>query len=828
MSCKCISDWSNRSTGVVARSLWLATLGLLFVSRHASGQACASSGAFAAVDGLAGPLCAQATAPKGRQVVILTLLENYTYWKAGVGCNSRVVGDCAPSSMQLTIAAIGYTYSLSGSASQPPAGTGWTTQESPPECTDPGCAPCLEKETKAITACNMDQTCVQAAQADYQVCTSGLAHDILVLANRQSAKVIPLPPGLTSNGPVVLEVRVTSSGQANLGNLRITAGLYSDVHFTLTQTPAAMRPRDARDSAAHCTTPDVRGQVHDGDCHPQYTVGFACNTSSTHALLRQNDESDPVLLAAASGAPASSAYARLRRRRLLGSMFPYVSAPPPMCPNPRVSYQFLLTPQTQWLQGTSTNFGSDAADQPDYVFERGAVAGYPMSLNMNLAAPQDGGLSISTPGFVTTAQTVTVTSRDFGGAAQLRAVATFEGGPTVNADVVDSAGLAVGAPSGACGVAFGRATFASLPVDQDCNGMSDAWEATFGGALSPDADLDQAANNGSTVGDGFTVLEEYRGFHHIDRSGGGEVIRWTPTDPIRKLDLFFWDFDHLFQGDLTYFRSQFPFIDLWEVDERMGLRILDHPLHSAVVSRININSTSSNSVYPLLLVNADLKAVCAGPRARGGILGHAPDDPPASGPDGRAIRLDDSNLSLCASLFHFPVNDWRQILIAHEIGHNLGRRHPTESRGFRAVDYLADFSRLSALPINQYSYEAPQTRDFYAWLQNYNDSSAGGPTILRIADRAQAGLGVLGGVSISLMDGPYFSHFSPPQRGLYRHLTSTPLSSMTVLVVQVSLLNGALANVMNWTPRLDAPFHSIAAYSFSSSDVTSACVKSCR
>ena len=314
----------------------------------------------------------------------------------------------------------------------------------------------------------------------------------------------------------------------------------------------------------------------------------------------------------------------------------------------------MLAPQTQWLQGTSTNFGDDTAADPDYVFER--------AKNPTLSAPQDGGLSISTPGFVTGVQPLTVSSRDFGGAAQLRGIATLENLLTVDVDIVDTTqgGAPVAIPSGACGASYRVHPFASLPVDQDCDGMADGWEAFYGG-ITPSADGDQAANGGSTVGDGLIALDEYRGFHYIERSSGSPVVSWTSTDPVRKLDLFFWDADGLFSGDLAFFRNQFPFIILREVDGRMGIQ-RSRRGSVDVVSRINPNSTSRREVFPLLLVNGILGDCTPVGGRFNAILGHAPDEPPARGPDGRAIQLDDVNLNRCAAFFNFPQSDWRQVL----------------------------------------------------------------------------------------------------------------------------------------------------------------------
>ncbi len=72
--------------------------------------------------------------------------------------------------------------------------------------------------------------------------------------SRQTTKVIPLPPALTSNGPAQITVSSQQvGGQPLLGSLiMMTAGFYGDTHFIMNQTSSTFRPRDARDAAAKC------------------------------------------------------------------------------------------------------------------------------------------------------------------------------------------------------------------------------------------------------------------------------------------------------------------------------------------------------------------------------------------------------------------------------------------------------------------------------------------------------------------------------------------------------------------------------------------------
>jgi hypothetical protein len=117
-------------------------------------------------------------------------------------------------------------------------------------------------------------------------------------------------------------------------------------------------------------------------------------------------------------------------------------------------------------------------------------------------------------------------------------------------------------PIGTCGTDFASHPFASLPVDQDCNGIADSWEDAnspetdaqgnvvhdaSGNTLHLPIDWDQEPGyDGTTVGDGYSVHDEYRGFHYIDDysvnpSNPTGTVLWTWTDPVKIQDVFFWD-----------------------------------------------------------------------------------------------------------------------------------------------------------------------------------------------------------------------------------------------------------------------------------------------
>jgi len=579
----------------------------------------------------------------------------------------------------------------------------------------------------------MDQACIDQARATFAACTANLAHDRVVVSSRQSFKVLPLPAGLTGSGPATLTMSTASTGNVPLlgALLTIAAGLNSDARFTMNQTFSTFRPRDAHDKAANCIAADQNGQTHDGDCHPRYSVQFVCNTSlPSHA---ENRWAPPLLLASAGAWPLRGLPARPRGLRP-GPLALFVSAPPPPCPNPPVLYQFQLAKQTEWLQGTSTNFGSDTAADPDYVFEQGNVAEYNIPLNMNLAAPQNGGLSISTPGFVTTPQNVTVTSRDFGGAARLRATATLQDGQTFDADVVDPNGNAVPVPGGACGGVFAQHQFASLPVDQDCNGIADSWEdanSTQNGAhLPPDWDKEPGVGANSPMGDGYSVHDEYRGFHYVTDNWSDDdspaiqrtKIKWSDTDPVTKKDVFFWD---------SAGPASCAVPGLQPSCSTSALRlILDTqtsqaggPANFITYRRVNstqarsksevgfpldgVRKLNKNTKYPMhigfAVVYADdmLGADCLGMPPRGGEVGNAG----GFSNDGTAIRIDYAQIGICGAVKRFPGNVYLARTLAHESGHKFSLNHPERARPARVpiLDERPLFAQVQNLNFLQYS-----------------------------------------------------------------------------------------------------------------------------
>jgi hypothetical protein len=226
---------------------------------------------------------------------------------------------------------------------------------------------------------------------------------------------------------------------------------------------------------------------------------------------------------------------------------------------PTVDYYFTLKPapnpvtgnSENWLPGKSTNFGTDTANDPDYEFECPCAPGASTdtSPRLNLQVMQVSPMK---------ATHFAVLSRDYGGAARLYGRVVIQG-VTVDIDVIDEMDGSYPSwtpPSCVSLRDFVLHPFASLPYDHDCNGIDDAWEdqhsfqtdesgnpktLSNGRILHLPIDWDQEPGYAATSpkGDGWSVHDEYRGFHYV--ADDGATPHWGSTDPMTKLDVFFWD-----------------------------------------------------------------------------------------------------------------------------------------------------------------------------------------------------------------------------------------------------------------------------------------------
>jgi hypothetical protein len=402
---------------------------------------------------------------------------------------------------------------------------------------------------------------------------------------------------------------------------------------------------------------------------------------------------------------------------------------------PLVTYQLRLSPAKDpatgnprpWLPGQSTNFGKDKADVPDYVFESTKTP----SLTMTSVSALE-------------AQRFTVLSQDYGGMAWLSGKATLQG-KTVDIGVPDAEGY-VGAPSTSppsCVALkdFLQHPFISLPVDQDCNGIADSWEAPYANALlgmdhfpDPSIDTDFGAQGTETLasirGDGLSVHDEYRGFH----VGQSRNPKWISTDPTRQ-DLFYWDAgklgtthcagDHPDIFDCILGQSTKGFMDIHPVDE-----LLSHGNRAATtrknaqgkIEATNTAPINQNSIYKMSLGNS--------PQPRIAYAVIYVDQPLGKGTSGRSgedgefdfsyrnagtrIYIDKKQIT---DFTKMPAGTLLAKTIAHETGHKLGRDHPR-----RCADTPVAYDPTTAgrLGIDEFMQESRKRLDVYVRYKIYD------------------------------------------------------------------------------------------------------------
>jgi hypothetical protein len=468
-------------------------------------------------------------------------------------------------------------------------------------------------------------------------------------------KVVDLSD-LTANGSVDLTFALDQTGTPQGPPVPGTQVSFSPLaatepHFVMTQTPASFRPRDARDTAADCTH-------HDGDCHPSFAASLI-------GVMRSED------------------------------------ADPPYTPL-LTTFNFQLglpsAANGKWLKGTSTNFTPvrqppDDENSPDYIFEKTSA------INQALGPPQNNGLAISTPAPVNpvfTPTTVTVTSRDFGGAAQLRATATLPGiANPIDLDVVDpDTSQPVSVPGGSCGADFAQHPFVSIPVDQDCDGIADSWQEQYasqtGGNgsfvhLPKEWDQEPGYAGNSPKGDGYSVHDEYRGFHYVLDDGRIQTAQWTFTDPVNKMDVFFWDPTNHYtiplrnilsrQGtDAERAANDFKLVYRRVADVQANAK---NPRVSTLGTRLlnknSITTSSQQEGYAVTYVERPL------PRTASRMdLGMAS----SLRNNGSPLYLDPGAINRFLSdpgAAGFPSATLTSQVVAHETGHLFGQSHPQRS-----------------------------------------------------------------------------------------------------------------------------------------------------
>jgi len=474
--------------------------------------------------------------------------------------------------------------------------------------------------------------------------------------------------------------------------------LYGGMRLALTQTPREFRPRDSREPAIA----DCGG--HQGDCYPTFTA----------KLVNGLEGMDLSAWAWANSSALDPA-----------------SWPPQ--PDLKQVMEFKLEPPNdangqpaKWLVGASTNGGDDKEPdprnpRPDYKFDQVGTHN-PTDTFTPLGGNE---LSISTvPG--AKEATLTVASLDYGGVANVRANVvvkddssvvgmTVQGG-TFDAEIVKSADdqTPVDPPTNAaCAAKFSQHQFASLPVDQDCNGIADAWEDAHskvnGAHLPPEWDQEPGYNGQSPKGDGFSVHDEYRGFHYVEDDG--TTKRWTDTDPVNVQDVFYWDavsanacaaagqapnclttaLGKILAPETNSF-IRFRRVKAKQANARSGI---SPELGALRFNQYSRYATNDFEAFALVYANYDLRddggARCDLARPTSGAVA----DAQSFTSDGSAVRIDFRQIGACAALKQFPAPVYLARTTAHETGHKFGLSHPLRRGPVLLIPTPADIQSLT-------------------------------------------------------------------------------------------------------------------------------------
>ncbi len=369
-------------------------------------------------------------------------------------------------------------------------------------------------------------------------------------------------------------------------------------------------------------------------------------------------------------------------------------------------------------------------DVPDYIFDQPSDA----QQDAQLTAPDRGGLHIASVAAVdtTTPVTLVVQSQDYGGSAILTAKAIITGPNIMGGKVTVPFNVLaldpitnqvtkedVRPPSCVGAADFAKHPFASLPVDQDCNGIADDWEGKHGGPF-PDPTVD-SEQGGSKPGDGFSVFDEYRGFHYVtddwnESNPDQSKIKWTSTDPTQK-DIFFWDTS----TDGRYTQALRTILEkrTGYVFRRVSAEQANAKPGGAAdgVEKLNKNSPTKGATYNYALVYLTGTASEKGAAGTsGGNLSN-----------GLPITIDEQKLADECQKASFPLDVLRAVVVAHESGHKFALEHYLSVLLYTSA--VPEVDPPSSLTFQQY---ALCEAGFVEWaLCHPNDPAAMGATLGR-------------------------------------------------------------------------------------------------
>ena len=504
---------------------------------------------------------------------------------------------------------------------------------------------------------------------------------------------------LAASGPVRLRIEVRGVNIAptprDAGAFTLNGAVHTDIRFTLTETPYSFRPKDSSDPVA---TSGCQGDT-DINCFPTYTAELTYAVPDTQVPLeiRLNGKIK-FLLQRISGFPGNSTN--------LGS---------------GIESDYRLDPgkQTTGLFGTMT-----AVQAVSRLLRR----------NESIRA------------------VLKVTSLDYAGTAELKA--EFFPGAEADDDLggdptpprvkvqAEIKATEAGAPDNEPAVA--SCGCASLPYDRDGNDIADKWEKEYArkaqlGDFFPNPRFDEEQGPGATTprknrGDGFSVHDEYRGFHHILPGAAPGDYRWVSTDPVDVKDVFIWDTS----TDGKYWTASKPILQA-RTGPAMVYRKVDGGLSNPVTSgnfldgvfRFNRSGRYLNVrgfAVPIGddSLNTTPTSCTLGNAGAIGMVNLAPT------PTSTAIRVDETALGSSACVpASFPLDVLRAQVVAHEVSHKLDLEHYR-----RDVKLVAPPTPLSGLKLSEFSLDPMNPNAVHVRLRVYHPTS----TTSFLAERINGGV----------------------------------------------------------------------------------------
>lgn len=364
--------------------------------------------------------------------------------------------------------------------------------------------------------------------------------------------------------------------------------------------------------------------------------------------------------------------------------------------------------------GQSGNMGIETAQNatPDYLF-------LPEGPNAGLSIV---GQTATTDDAVEGAN-VTVTSKDYGGVALLRARMRF-GDEWFYAEPVPVEGRA----RADCAVAAtDKRGFVQIPIDVDCNWIADSWEvsrapAAVGGVHFPrywDGETTGSPAVGVTPGDGFGAYDEYRGFSTVTSSGDQLHRR---TDPA-KLTAFYHDKsgsgiikDSLADLLIPQLSSQIEFHEIAADQFTTNGALRSFPLNRNSAAPTNLRN------YALVFVGLSSHPECQPSTIYGsaGSLGKSDLD--------IAICLDRIDTEAGGGTTNL-ARTARAVITAHEVGHRFNLRHYSQDHAYHAnkLDSLASVTALNGFDPQSPKYieSASNAQMIYAKVRYISEGGSG-------------------------------------------------------------------------------------------------------